>query len=450
MFWCWLQELVCSCADIVPTDDAIQASEATLDEESAHQASDSTEQHAARHGNLDVWPPNPAAMFRTIATLLALADYQAGSIKQTHATNTTNNGNSCDGSVDDDEIDSYNQYFKQIGIHFQKPSHLLLDTQHDPCTADCNTSEVDGAPRNEYSLNDDFDCSASNANDYCDADNHAMQSSLCSSASTNQLPNAHDPYTQPDTELSNDCSIQINSIKHSASNNINDVEPKVDERPVPVQMRRKTPNTLNLSLPNTKMLNTSTGEISPKCVVSTKKRKISNLKRSYKQMSSTKYADRFSLNGITEECEYDSDVGKFNCKIDNAASDQLMSDTSSGSFEFSDETATIRTNSASSNEDQSLNDLNLTPKQRNHETVQSIESFNINNTDKIVTKRIEFFENMCGKPESEAELEPGLETDLESKPQENENAQVTTLNDVICLISFIFAVVFMYFFPLIC
>lgn len=468
MFWCWLQELICSCADIVPPDDV----DTSLDDESAQQATNSmslhTEKHEQHHGNTDVWPSNPAAMFRTIAALLDIADYQAGSIKQTNATNTTNISNPCDGSVD--EIDSYNQYFKQIGIHFQKTKHSLLDIQHDSCAAEHNTSHIDSDdPLNEYCLNDDdFDCSASNANDSCDTEAHAMQSSLCSSASTNQQPNAHDPYIEPDNELSNDCSIQINSIKSSASNSNNNFEAKViaNERPMPIQTRRKTPNTLNLILPNTRIYNSSNGnDISPKDMISTKKRKISNLKRTYKQMNRSKYSDRISLNGITEECEYDSDIGKFNCKINNAASDQLMSDTSSGSYEFSEETATIRTNSASSNEDQSLNDLNLTP---NNEKIQSIESFNINNSDKIVTKRIEFFENMSCKQESELEqdqnqLQDGNQLqdqdrkqdqeqklDLDSKPEENENTQVTTLDDIICLISFVFAVVFMYFFPLIC
>lgn len=408
----------------------------TLDDRNADECT--TNSDIEQQTTLDTTPPNAAAMYRTVAALLAMADIQSrftgSSAKQTtHATNTK--------SIDDgnysetvDEIDSYTQYFKRIGIHFQKSSTmLLLDSQPDASQSECKTAS-DGDHFNEYNFIDDIDCSASNANDHCATENKAMHSSLCSSASTNQQPTIEkrDPcYVEHTIDLPNDCSSNINSI----SNNNNNVKPNadcVDARSLPVQTRRKTPNTLNLILSNTNILNhASTSKTSPTGIVTTKKRKISNLKRTYKQMNSTKYSDRFSLNGITEECEYDSDIGKFNCKI--GTSDQLMSDTSSGSYEFSDETATIRTNSASSNEDQSLNDLNLTPKNQNHDKNQTIEWFNLNKSEKIVMKRIEFFENINNKKEEEI------------KPKINEDELFST---IICILSFIFSAVFMYFFPL--
>lgn len=373
----------------MPTDD-VQTCEPTLDNQT---------EAACNSHQLDVTPPNPVAMYRTIAALLAVADLPARFAgKQTHATNT-NTGNLCDESVD--EIDSYHHYFKQINIHFQKPA--------------MENEQVEAAglhTDHEYGLNDNLDWRASN--DICSAD--IESSSLCSSDRTNQPP--QDPYQH--TELNNDCSINNNSIKHRARNN-NNVEQKAVGREVEsviVQPRRKAPNTLNLILSNT---TSATGPTSP----TMKKRKISNLKRTYKQMHSSKYG-RASLNGITEECEYDSENGKFNCKI---GADPLTSDTSSGSYEFSDETATIQTNSASSNEDRSLNDLNLTPKHR-IETNGSTECFNIDSNEKMVTKRIEFFENITNKQESKPKL-----------PER-------TLSSFICLTTFILTLVYLLFFPL--
>lgn len=423
------------------TSDGVYMSDATtLDDQIASADECTTNDAQMEHEaslNVSPLPPNAAAMYCTIAALLKMADIQShltDNSKQTHATNTTNTGNYCDvGMVD--EIDNYNQYFKQIGIHFQKSSNrVLLENQPE---TECHG--IDGDHFNEYNSIADIDCSAFNANVHCTTDNKAMQcSSLCSSnASTNQQSTNENAI-----ESANECSSNINSISISVSNNNNLVEPNTDcvdaQSPLSVQMRRKTPNTLNLILSNTTILNaTSTNDGScggggnGTVTSQTKKRKISTLKRTYKQMNNAKYSDRIALNGITEECEYDSDIGKFNCKI--GTSDQLMSDTSSGSYEFSDETATIRTaeDSASSNDEQILNDLNLTPKHRNHDTNHTIEWFNFNKSEKIsVMKRIEFFENINNK--------------TETKPKTDQNL----ISSIICMASFVFAVIFLYFFPL--
>ncbi|XP_031618851.1 leucine-rich repeat and calponin homology domain-containing protein isoform X3 [Contarinia nasturtii] len=438
------EELICSCADIVPADDVQSCDSTTMDE--CQKATMKTEHHDI---NMDVSPPNVAAMYRTVAALLSIADFNAqrltGSAKQTtNVTNTTNTGIHCEGLMID-EHDSYNRYFKQIGIHFQKSAHLLLDNQPtDPCkTVECEkltttatTTTTDADHFNEYSLIVDFDCSASN--DQYDTEQYAMQSSsLCCSTSTNPTTTTT-PNLKQEIELASNINNSI-CYNTSISNNNNVNKPMevnvVDKRSLPVQTRRKTPNTLNLILSNTTILNTSPSSSTSSTVtdvVTTKKRKLTGLKRTYKQMSNTKYSERFELNGIIEECEYDSDIGKFNCKV--GTSDQLMSDTSSGSYEFSEETATIRTNSASSNEDQSLNDLNLTPKHRNNETNQTNEWFNLNKSEKIVMKRIEFFENINNSP---------------GEPKSNTHKdEDTSLSTFICLSSFILSLIYIFFYPL--
>lgn len=509
LFWCWLQELVCSCADIVPANDDAKC-ELQMKPDAQQSTIDSMQhQHQVhQHANYDassMSAPNPVAMFRTIAALLTIAESNednnssgSSSTKQTHATNTNTIGNQCEAINDSiDEIDHYTQYFKEIGIHFQKTTVQLLNQQHPPPASQppqfdsCIADVIDSDHRNEYSFidndDDNFDCHASNASanpnvvncdDYDDANNYAMQSSLCNASSANNT-NQQQSNAQYEHEIgfANDCSSSNSTINHIENNNAsnnssnnNDVE-KISEsnpvrRPDSVQIRRKTPNTLNLNLSNNTGISSGL-QSGSRDIVSTKKRKVSHLKRTYKQMNSAKLSERQALNEITEECEYDSDIGKFNCKPSaDQQQQQLMSDTSSGSYEFSEDSLTIQTiGSPSSNDDDdvehNLNDLNLTPKQQNHETAETIELlFNINGSEKIVTKRIEFFENISGKSEIEQdEFEPKQGDDEEevdvAEPKKceiskNDAKQLATLNDIICFSSFVFALVFMYFFPVLC
>lgn len=81
--------------------------------------------------------------------------------------------------------------------------------------------------------------------------------------------------------------------KYENSFNNNEVEYVITVTPVSSKNTRKAPNTLDL---NTR----------------TKKRKMTQPKRTNGNLETMST----QLNGILEECEYDSDVGKFNCKID--------------------------------------------------------------------------------------------------------------------------------------
>lgn len=77
--WCWLQEFICSCGDIVPSTD---------DPENFR-------------------PPNEAAVFQTINTLLVQHQKIKGATGLDDATNTTNNNNSNISIIIDDDDDGF-------------------------------------------------------------------------------------------------------------------------------------------------------------------------------------------------------------------------------------------------------------------------------------------------------------------------------------------------------
>lgn len=118
--------------------------------------------------------------------------------------------------------------------------------------------------------------------------------------------------------------------------------------------------------------------------------------------------ENFQLNEIIEECEYDSDIGKFNCKTDPAFK---------------------------------INDLN-TPKQRSFEFPIG-EELNLNTVgdNKIVMKRIEFFESADKKIVNNLVVDVGKE----KKQVTNEDKTTST---VLCLTTFLLTVVLLFFYPL--
>lgn len=454
MFWCWLQTLICSSGDIVPSDNV------ELEHQQHHQNiyaavdGDATDETCAETETVHRSPPNPFAMFRTIAALIDYTDCQSNSTLKSHATNT-NTGTSIIINKND-EFDNYNQYFKQIGIHFQKHSTHLMEQpppsdEHIISDDSANQSIVTDQP-NEYRLIDNFvNCNElieHNIDELCDDNDddavndpnpcsfyHSKTTTKTFSNTNNDLNDAFCGVDEIDNPIQSITKNSQNNSKqcHEPTSNNNNYNNSNSERSAPVRrLTRKAPNTLDLIVSNATILSVNTEQD----VVTIKKRKLSSIKRAYNQIN--KYSDRFPLNGIIEECEYDSDIGKFNCKIRGATNEQLMSDNSSGSYEFSEEI--IRTSSGGSNsssDERAMNDLNITPKQRNHETNESIEQFNINeaikHTDKIVMKRIEFFENIC-----------------------NDNSNINQTNDkddkqfstILCLSTFVLVVVILFYFPL--
>lgn len=159
--------------------------------------------------------------------------------------------------------DSYNNYFKSVGIHFQKPAACF------------ETPKVAGV-------------------DVCDGPIHHHQ---------NQ------------------------SDKHDTINRTYECKDGVREQIITVApVARNAPKTLELFALNndddvTVMLHNRIANAS-------KKRKLLNTRYNLNQLLNEKhFNNQFQLNEIVEECGYDSDIGKFNCKPSNESS--LTSDSSS-------------------------------------------------------------------------------------------------------------------------
>lgn len=461
MFWCWLQELLCSCADIVPSDDPSSTSSSLVAAQDDNQQkstpfrpeSDATTTspdttNESSPDNALCYPPNPSAMFQTIAALIDIAivadenqlDYSSST---SNATNTKTRANSIE------EIDNYNNYFKTVGIHFQKTPNLQL--QH--------AERVDH--QNEYNLIDDFD------NEFIDHNNDAAflnnQISSCNSelsADTNDTDthyndNNHqrtnDIYNFNHNNNNNNNNRNISNINHNRNGNNNN-NSKIDFDDFPIthvrHSLRKAPNTLDLVLSNTTTVHNASGSsVRP---IANNTLALKKRKRNLNQTVNTKYSDQFQLNGIVEECEYDSDIGKFNCKINN---EQITSDNSSGSIDYPIDN--IYENSC--DERNAINDLNVISKQRNSLSYDMAnEQFNINQTmdgtEKIVMKRIEFFESghdgkvvntVMGTDECDNAVNE-LNTEKSNKNDED----ITQISTILCLTTFMLVVTILYFFPL--
>lgn len=171
-------------------------------------------------------------------------------------------------------------------------------------------------------------------------------------------------------------------------------------------------------------------------------------------MVSAKYTEQIQLNGIIEECEYDSDIGKFNCKING---DQMASDNSSGSIDF---TLDHSGSGTSSFDERNINDLNSSPKQKYYQSFdRNAEHFNIDGsemdcTKKMVSKRIEFFEHAGDGKCSNVPNDGKDECDSPSVFGGGPHAEIETIernnqfSSMLCLSTFIFTVVGLYCFPL--
>lgn len=320
--------------------------------------------------------PNPSALFRTICALLDVADRFTSNKKKRHS-NATNTNSS---SIDDhhDPVDNYNEQIKEIGIQSTQP----LNQQ----TNDSNVTT------NEYSLIDEIDCSGDDV----------INASSETNKNLNQL-NDQNAFRNHSS---------INNFVKCSNNNI------IIEKEIPLATRqrtfnRKTPNSLDLFLSNTTLMATDS--------IVVKRRKLSAVKRSYNQMNATgKYVERFPLIGIDEECEYDSDIGKFICKTNDPNRPYDVSG--------------IRTSSGSSDSELNLSDFNVTPKQQISDKIDKIEQIQIESKEKIVTKRIEFFEKIGTKLEENQSCE-----------MPNADKQFST---ILCLSTFMIVVVTLYFFPL--
>ncbi|KAL1397496.1 hypothetical protein pipiens_000246, partial [Culex pipiens pipiens] len=217
-----------------------------------------------------------------------------------------------------------------------------------------------------------------------------------------------------------------------------DLQPQAEEdRPVVRAEERHVPGSLDLS---------SSG----RGTVSRRKRKFPASKFGGGGGTDGKRFDQSgrNLNEIVEEeCEYDSDIGKFRCR---STSDYEDSESSVNDEDSA--TAFTPTNAP-------INDLNTMSPVAAAVTT-SVVDFNINAAEedgeaggrKIVSKRIEFFENGGGGDKivnGGAQLRRSVsEEDNAVKTWEPRKSEHPVLSTILCLGTFLFAVVYLYLYPL--
>lgn len=222
---------------------------------------------------------------------------------------------------------------------------------------------------------------------------HFQKSSLCEASTNNHQPKYS---LDDDLELSNNSLYGMIELNGNDDMNCDNNSVDDDGTMIVNHHVRKAPNTLDLS---------STA----------KKRKYNQTKRNFS--SSNSKFETFQLNGIVEECEYDSDIGKFNCR------NETISDNSSGSFDFVDGC--------------NLKALKVEFFDNKENIESSITGLGDN---KIVMKRIEFFE---GNSDKIAHKE--LQTSIKEVSCDEENK---TLSTMLCLGGFFLTILVLYLFPL--
>lgn len=410
-------------------------------------------------------------MYRTIAALLGISvgpEPDTSTSSSSYATNTKTR------AASREEYDNYNNYFKTVGIHFQRTPNLLwqqatrVDHQHNEYnlnfiddSVEINEfvdSDVAASYRNNQLCSDTNPDDETVENDACieeeeHKNDHYISSrsgndyDICHYNNNNGIQNEHMRGSSNDDSNGFNNNNNYNRINRSNAsgkhdNNVN------NEWPEPQRKNRKTPNTLDLNLSNTPNPHTTN------TTLTLKKRKLTNKNNKRNLIVSEKYTEQIQLNEIVEECEYDSDIGKFNCKMNG---EQMPSDNSSGSIEF---TLDNSSSSTSSFDERNINDLNSSPKQKYFQQLErNAEHFNIDGgemdcTKKMVLKRIEFFENagdgkrsnvdIHGKDECDSPRgHPGGEFPKTEKIEENKQ-----FSSMLCLTTFLFTVVVLYCFPL--
>lgn len=360
-------------------------------------------------------PPNPTAMFRTISALIEIlraSDHHkvaTSTTKPTTATTMhekygkqpTSNTKTSDPTNTTSTIFDTDNFKKSANPHYQRTTNVLW--QQTACVDHCN----------EYKFIDEFAICNDDNDDACliiDNTNidHNNTNESIEHFNNNQ---EHNPIDNSD-------------LNFSGTNNINKGSYQSEYYS---ERRRKTPNTLNLISSNTKLLNTVDRDINQ---MSLKKRKLANARTN----AIGKFSEQIQLNGIIEECEYDSDIGKFNCKTTN---EQISSDNSSGSIEF-------LTDNASTG---SLEDKQIFM----HSIIEQNYSDNCEcPPSKMVMERIEFFENSNGREDCENVNHFKIIKMSEEKENEhnNDNNDDKMYSTIFCLVAFILSAFGLYLFPL--
>ncbi|XP_065073907.1 leucine-rich repeat and calponin homology domain-containing protein isoform X2 [Ochlerotatus camptorhynchus] len=411
------EELICSCQDIVPPSPPPPPPSSSATAEDLEQAPTEPEVDL-------VQPPNAPAMFRTVIALLNRAELMAhGPVHRPTSpppppppSVTTNNNNSNNNN------------------NTGQPSTLTAANTNTTTT----TAEAERDPGEEP--NGNYHRASPNPL-HCFANNHMLRNtSTPNTKGTKTLLEYHFDHEEEALVAEREDVMRVQARLRAVSASESEVHrhaaASVDGAcgGGGVGDARNVPASLDLSVGN----DGGAGR---------RKRKFPSTKFSNGKRQEQSGG---SLNEIVEECEYDSDIGKFRCRQGDEYED------SESSVNSLDEETFTPTNA-----NQGINDLNSTPTGTGPEPSKDVLNFNINSEEndptvagrKIVSKRIEFWESNAGSGDKivNSSLRRSIsEEDNECKEgnQWNQQSAHPTISTILCLGTFIFTVVYLYLYPL--
>ncbi|XP_055599518.1 leucine-rich repeat and calponin homology domain-containing protein-like isoform X2 [Uranotaenia lowii] len=451
------EELICSCQDIVPASSPPQQQPPPSSTGSSSSLNESTTEEDTE---LVDQPPNPMAMFRTIAALLQRAeDLSVIGQQQPQAAQSA----LCRPSGPPPPPPTTNQAKANPST-----TTVTLTAANTNTTTKTATEMIgDEDRRHVAAFEPNYKVSSHDAlthnipsatNDYSNPPqtNHNLQTN-------NHLRN-NSPKTNANTLLEYHFEFDQQQVQHQGGESEREDVLMVQARlrafsgsggggPSETHETRQVPVSLDLEQSN----GSSTSAVRRKRKFPSNK--FNGARRQEQQSSGTA-----NLNEIIEECEYDSDIGKFRCRQDEDYED---SETSLNSLD--EESAFTPTNPQPPGP--GINDLN-TPTSMDM-AMKGFVDFNINSAEndhstgggKIVSKRIEFFENSGATTSGSAEKIVNISNNQSSRrrslsTEDNEGLAVVKdsrssnksdhpiISTILCLGTFVFAVVYLYLYPL--
>ncbi|XP_053696999.1 leucine-rich repeat and calponin homology domain-containing protein isoform X2 [Sabethes cyaneus] len=441
------EELICSCQDIVPP--CLPPTAMTASDQQEQQPPSSGEQSESKPGAADpVRPTNPTAMYRTIVALLRRADLM------------TSNGPSpshhslCRPTSPPPPPPTGSNITKIITTLTAANTNK---TTVEDCEGNCQP-QLAGCeePNGNYQASPHFPHGLTSATPATSTpitnNEHSNRQNIRNTSGSMRAKTLLEYHFDEQEELKREDVIRVQARLRAAGNSCGENEYGASKE-------GGEGGTNGRNVPATLDLGSSAG------AGGRRKRKFPSTRFSGKRQQQEQQQLGSGLNEIVEECEYDSDIGKFRCR--QGADDYEDSETSLNSLD--EEAAFTPTNA---NQGGGINDLNTPTGSEQPKTVAAaaaaLPDFNINSAEeddpaaagrKIVSKRIEFFEHTAAvggeKIVNSSPLRRSVSSEDNNERSECGNnagwsrkSDHPTISTVLCLGTFLFTIVYLFLYPL--
>ncbi|XP_055551073.1 leucine-rich repeat and calponin homology domain-containing protein isoform X2 [Wyeomyia smithii] len=423
------EELICSCQDIVPPPVPPTANTVSDQDQPP-----SDGQPESEPGAEQMRPSNPSAMFRTIVALLKRVDLMPHGPSASHGLSRPTSP-----PPPPPTSSSINKIITTLtAANTNKTTEEACEGNHQPPLVGCDE------PNGNYRASPNFPhglTSASPATSTPITNNeHSNRQNIRNTSGSTRAKTLLEYHFDEQEELKREDVIRVQARLRAANNSCSESE-------CGSQTEGLDGGAGGRNVPATLDLGSATG------AGGRRKRKFPSTRFSGKRQQQEPQLGS-GLNEIMEECEYDSDIGKFRCR--QAGEDYEDSESSLNSL---DEEAAFTPTNANQGD---INDLN-TP--TGMEPLKALLDFNINSAEeddpaaagrKIVSKRIEFFENTAAVSCGEKIVNSPLRRSVSS--EDNEGPEIVAnwskksnhpmVSTILCLGTFIFTVIYLFMYPL--